>query len=108
MFDFFKKKNPPASKPYVPWCLVGAEGLGKYQIEFNISDADPQVEEVVNKLLQTMVEMKISNDVAMQVPAALHTALAESYEWCIAKTIYKPLSYNGDDQSDEGDNKGED
>lgn len=107
MFDFFKKKNPPVSKPYVPRCLVGAEGFGKYQIEFNISDTDPQVEEVVNKLLQTMVEMKISNNVAMQVPAALHTALAESYEWCIAKTIYKPLSYNGDDQSDDGNHKGE-
>lgn len=108
MFDFFKKKNPPAPKPCVPRCLVGAEGLGKYQIEFNISDDDPQVKEVVNKLLQTMVEMKVPNGVAMQVPTALHTALAESYEWCIAKTIYKPLSYNGDNQSDERDDKGED
>lgn len=108
MFDFFKKKNPPAPKPCVPMCLVGAEGLGKYQIEFNISNDDPQVKEVVNKLLQTMVEMKVPNGVAMQVPTALHTALAESYEWCIAKTIYKPLSYNGDNQSDEGDDKGED
>lgn len=107
MFGFFKKKNPPASKPCVPKCLVGAEGLGKYQIEFNISDDDPQVKEVVNKLLQTMVKMKVPNGVAMQVPTALHTALAESYEWCIAKTIYKPLSYNGDDQSDDGNHKGE-
>lgn len=109
MFDFFKKKLSPSesSAPAGPACLLSADGFDTYKIELNLSETDSQVEEVVDKLLRTMSEMKISNEVAMRVPAALHTAIAQSFEWCIFTTTYKPLVHDRDDQRNNGDNQSE-
>lgn len=108
MFDFRKKESNPASPaPIDPRYFLSANGYDEYQIRIEGSEINDQVEEVVQKLLQVMAEMKISNKVAMQVPTALHAAIAQSFEQCIVTTMYKPLVHDRDDQRNNGDDQSE-
>lgn len=108
MFDFCKKESNPASPaPVDPRFFLTSNGYDEYHITIEGSGINYRVEEVVKKLLQVMEEMKISNEIAMQVPTALHAAIARSFEQCIVTTMYKPLVHDRDDQRNNGDDQSE-
>ena len=108
MLDFCKKESNPASPaPIDPRYFLSANGYDEYKIKIESSGINYQVKEVVQKLLQVMTEMQISNEVAMLVPTALHAAIAQSFEQCIVTTLYKPLVHDRDDQRNNGNDQSE-
>lgn len=102
MLRFFGKKNPPSQSP-AEHCYIDKTGFNQYKVECNRSEDDYRVAEVVDKLLQAMAEMKVTNQTAMKIPAALHAAIEESFEWCVISSFYKPLAHDRSDCSSGGD-----
>lgn len=118
MFEFFREKKSPAyDKSYRSGhvsCAIDENNLNKYTIDFKSSCYEsniPEVEQIVDEILLEMNKNGVDFGVAMQVPSLLHKKLTLYFDWEIAKSAATPipyLTYDGDDQSDEGDNKGED
>ena len=118
MFEFFRKKKSPAyEKSYRSGhvsCAIDENNLNKYTIDFKSSCYEhtiPEVEQIVDEILLEMNKNGVDFGVAMQVPSLLHEKLTFYFDCEIAKSAATPvpyLTYDGDDQSDEGDDKGED
>lgn len=118
MFEFFREKKSPAyDKSYRSGhvsCAIDENNLNKYIIDFKSSCYEhtiPEVEQIVDEILLEMNKNGVDFGVAMQVPSLLHEKLTLYFDWEIAKSAATPvpyLTYDGDDQSEEGDNKGED
>ena len=117
MFEFFRKKKSSAyEKSYRSGhvsCAIDENDLNKYTIDFQSSlyeDDLPEVEQIVDEILLEMNKNGVDFGVAMQVPSLLHKKLTSYFDWYLAKTAAKTvpyLTYDGDDQSDDGNHKGE-
>ncbi len=117
MFEFFRKKKSPAyNESYQSGhvsCAIDENNLHKYTIDFKSSCYNrtiPEVERIVDEILLEMNKNGVDFGVAMQVPSLLHKKLTFYFDWEIAKSAATPipyLMYDGGNQSDDGNHKGE-
>lgn len=100
-----KKQGSKAPIPLNPHLFtVGAEGLGTYSVYICQSGCNnEQANNFVDKVLQMMKAEGLTYETAMQIPTALHCALSRNFQTRMSKAVIEPLSYNGDDQSNDGD-----
>lgn len=121
MFDFFKKRCSSSKSSAVsessdnradryPYSFKPC-GLNEYQLEFEyLNSSKPEVVSIVHEILELLASKNIPFDLAMQIPTALHDYIKCSYEYHTLTALWNPLELlrnDGDDQSDNGDDKGE-
>lgn len=119
MFNFLKKRFSPAKSSAVsepsenradryPYSFDTGV-LNEYTLKFEyLNSSKPEVVSIVHEILELLSSKSIPFDVAMQIPTALHDYIKLSYEYHTLRALWDPLEIcrnDGDDQSDNGDDK---
>lgn len=106
MFD--RKSCKTVSKPLHDHAVIEKE-LYTYQVCMLPDHEDlEQLNDVVAKILQLLETEHITYKTAMQIPAALRSALSLSFKHRMENTITDSLFYNRNDQRNNGNDKGKD